>query len=116
MIEYGCPHCGRRAFDAAAVLPVMIEWMCKTHGKVEVVPRHATTTVPAHRTYECSTCHRTQHIERPMNERSYCVTCGTQTLVIVAEVGAIEAPGPRSGRRTGMDRRPVEAHVHARDD
>lgn len=102
MIEYGCPHCGRRAFDAAAVLPVMVEWICKTHGKVEVSPRHVTTTVPAHRTLRCTSCLRTQHVERPVNDRTYCVACGTSTLVIIAEIGAVEVNVPQ---------RPVEAPV-----
>lgn len=109
MIEYGCPDCGKRAFDAASVLPVRVEWICKTHGKVDVVPRHATVRIPAHRTLECSTCHRVQHVERPKNDKTYCVACGTATLVIVGELGAIEVRGPR--RKVGMDRRPVEAHV-----
>ncbi len=113
MIDYGCPHCGRKAFESASVIPVLVRWKCKDHGIVDVVPRHSPQGVPAQRTYSCSQCQRTQHVEAPKNARSYCVTCGTQTLVIVAEIGAINVPGPRS---RGMNRRPTEAREHARNE
>ena len=99
MIDYCCPECGRKLLEAAcSSIPVLVEIKCRAcKAVVAPVPR-GRRPQPHHRTYRCSSCHREQHVERPVNERSYCVVCGTSTLVIIAETPnthqrpAVEAP------------------------
>lgn len=102
MIEYRCPTDGRLLFKAAGPLPVVVEAKCgKCKRLVQPVGRAGTVM---QRTYRCETCHRTQHVERPKNERTYCIVCGTPSLVIIAQLPALEpnsAPRATGGARHG---------------
>ena len=105
MIDFCCPDCNRKLFEAAsASIPVLISIRCKScRVPVTPVPRgRRAAERPMHRTYRCTTCRREQHVERPVNERTYCVVCGTTTLIIVAET-----PAPLSHQR------PTEVPAHA---
>lgn len=94
MIQYGCRDCQKRAFDAAAIIPVRIEWKCGGCRQiVEAEPLHiASRSVPAHRTLRCTGCDRRHFVERPVNNMTYCPVCGTDSVVIEDEIGAVEQP------------------------
>lgn len=83
MIDYRCPSCNWKQFEAESVVPVLIRIKCRTCRRI-VTPVHGKSPV-LHRTYECSSCHRVQYCERPKNQSAHCVVCGTATLTIVAE-------------------------------
>lgn len=112
MLSYRCPECRRMAFRARGEVPVLVEWKCTRCGEiVEPVPerglsRGSGSGRPWHRTYRCANCKRTQHCENPPSERTYCVACGTPSLVIVDSTGG-EGRGakePREARERGPGR------------
>ena len=88
MIEYRCPTDGALFFKAEAPLATTVQVKCgRCRELVQPVAREGSVL---HRTYECSECGRTQHCEKPKNARSYCIVCGTPSLVITNEVPARE--------------------------
>ena len=85
MIDYRSACCGRLQFRAEGIVPNATETKCGKCGEVgQPVPRY---DQPLHRTYKCDRCQRTQHCERPVQLKTYCIVCGTQSLAIVAETG-----------------------------
>lgn len=96
-VDYRCPKCDRKAWESEGISPVAQHWKCpRCREVVQPVPRMG---LPMQRTYRCSGCQRTQHVERPRNQQTYCIVCGTQTLVIVAEMGEAPATEPAPVRR-----------------
>lgn len=96
-VEYRTPCCRQLVFKAEGVLAAGVESRCKCGDFVRLVAKAARVL---HRTYRCSDCGRTQHVENPKNDRSHCIVCGTPTLVIVDEV----APMPRPPTRQSPQR------------
>lgn len=93
MIEYRCPTDGALMCKADSPILAHVEWKCRTCKRiVEPVPTFPGQARPAgevlHRTYRCGECGRAQHVERPVNDRTFCIVCGTRTLTITREVGA----------------------------
>ena len=89
MIEYRCPNDRALFFKTEGPVGTVVEVKCGSCKQlVQPIPVSGTVL---HRTYECSKCKRRQHCERPKNSRTYCIICGTPSLVIVAEVAAVEA-------------------------
>lgn len=91
-MDYRCPRCARKLLQSDAPIPVRVTVKCPRC--VEVVEPVRNQEV-MHRTYRCTECGRTQHVERPDHDRSYCVACGTSTLEPVADRNApvaTEAP------------------------
>ena len=107
MIEYRCPNDGKLLFEAEGPLATVVKTICRG-CKQKVTPVAKSGSV-LHRTYECSKCHRTQHCEKPKNDRTYCIVCGTPTLVIVAEVPARPTP-QRPSNDPQMTPTRVQAH------
>lgn len=99
MLDYRCPTegCRKLLFRANGPLVRRIELPCKGCGQI-VAPERADS--PMHRTYRCTGCGRTQHCERPKHDRTYCIVCGTATLVIVAETGRKIAGRPEHQEAT----------------
>lgn len=81
-----CPHCHKKAFEAAGPIPVALRWKCTRSGCGFIGNPVPAKPLPLQRTYRCSSCHRTQHLEKPVCDRTHCIVCGTQTLVIVSEI------------------------------
>jgi len=102
-IELRCPVCGRKAFEAEGPLPVSVRWKCSRSGCDFIGAPVSSRKAPLHRTYECSRCHRRQHVERPVSDRTHCIVCGTETLVILAETW----PGPEPARSPASVERPL---------
>lgn len=84
MIAYRCPDCRRIAFEAESPLPVVPLWAC-TRERCAFRGRPVYRRQPLQATYECSECGRRQHCERPKYDRTHCIVCGTETLVVVSE-------------------------------
>lgn len=86
MQPYRTPCCGKRVFDGQLLMG-RVEVKCPECGDV-VEPEPESGERPLHRTYRCTNddCGRTLHVERPRDERSFCVVCGTETLAVVDEV------------------------------
>lgn len=97
-LDYRCPtpRCGRKSFVGPA--GVEVELKCQK-CKQFVIPVADAGQV-LHRTYECETCRRKQYVELPLNERLWCMVCGTQTLAIIAEVKV--EPAERAVERAGV--------------
>lgn len=85
-IDYRCPGCRRKAFDAASPIPGDLLHKCPKCGLVALPVPDAGR--PAHQTLLCERCGRTQHVERPVQERTHCIVCGTRTLVVISETPA----------------------------
>ena len=99
MLDYKCPGCGKKLLQASAIVPVLLRTHCR-RCKAIVVPEPRSQRQQQqpvlHRTYRCSRCKREQHVERPVNHRPpFCVVCGTQSLVVVAETAAPNTAGRR---------------------
>ncbi len=86
MIEYRCPNDRSLFFKAEGPVGTVVEVKCGSCKQL-VRPTPVSGRV-LHRTYECSECGRRQHCERPINDRTYCIICGTASLVIIDEVPA----------------------------
>lgn len=84
MIDYRCPDsgCNRKLLEADAPIPVRVTVKCPRCREI-VEPVRGDEVW--HRTYQCSECGRTQHVERPDRERAYCVACGKETLKVESE-------------------------------
>lgn len=88
-MDYRCPTCNRKLVQSDA--PIGVRFTVKCPRCVEIVEPVRSGEV-MHRTYRCTECGRTQNVERPTHERSYCVACGTSTLEVVTDrpVPAVE--------------------------
>ena len=84
-IDFCCPTCKRIAFQAAGAMPTEMRWKCTRGGCSFVGVPVPAAEMPLHRTYMCTTCGRSQSLERPVADRSHCIVCGTATLTIIAE-------------------------------
>ena len=100
MIDYACPDCSKKAFEAEVPLTVLVRWKCGRCSMVVTPVRRSPwrQASPMHRTYRCSSCKRLSHVERPTHERTYCVECGTETLETVAELGPPPTQRPAEAR------------------
>lgn len=87
-IDFCCPTCKRIAFQAAGAMPTDMRWKCTRSGCSFVGLPVPAAEMPLHRTYMCTTCGRSQSLERPVADRSHCIVCGTKTLTILAETPA----------------------------
>jgi len=94
-VEYRCPTqgCTEKFFEAAP--GVVVKAKCRK-CKSLVIPAAVQGAV-LHRMYQCSGCKRKQTVDLPTNERTFCMVCGTPSLVIIDEV------------RIGIGQRPAEA-------
>lgn len=83
-IEYRCPVDNKLLFKAAGPIGVAVEITCK--GCRQIVTPVAKAGPVFQRTYRCKKCERVQHVDCPADEQSYCIVCGTKTLVIIDEI------------------------------
>lgn len=85
--EYRCPRegCSSLLFKADDHVAATVEVKCHGCGGL-VEPTHERR--PLIRRYRCTNCQREQTVERPKNEKTHCLVCGTPSLAIVGEAGA----------------------------
>lgn len=85
MIDYRCPRCRKKFFEAEGPLDVRVVTVCKRCDGARVTPIADAGPV-FQRTCRCEDCGRTQIIDCPVDESMVCMVCGTRTLVVVDEV------------------------------
>ena len=88
MLDYRCPDCRRKFFEAGGPIAVLVEVMCRNCREV-VVPE---ACMPRHVTYRCSQCGLTQHAENPKQDKTYCVPCGLHTMKPVRLTPIVDRP------------------------
>ncbi len=84
MVDYRCPTqgCGKKFFEGGP--GVVVKAKCrKCKKRVTPVAQEGSVLT---RLYQCTGCRRKQTVDLPINERAYCMVCGTKTLQIIDEI------------------------------
>ena len=84
MLEYRCPDCNRKLFEASGQVTVRVEIFCKSKQCRAVVQPIGLR--PRHITYACSECGKINHAENPKQDMAYCIPCGKNSMIPVPAV------------------------------
>lgn len=101
-MDYSCGRCGRTIVKTAG--PIQVKATARCPRCREIVELRALDAEEIlHATYRCTGCEREQRVERPVEDRRYCIVCGTESLERISTT-------PRSRQEEAKQARaPVEA-------